>query len=64
MQNLPFQKEISEPRAVFSKFGMHVKLVRNTREGMQLRRNFGVAQELQEVDAALRRDIHVRQAVI
>ena len=36
MQNLPIKKEISECRAGLREFGMHVKFVRNTREGMQL----------------------------
>src|SRR5579863_3962865 len=48
MQNLPLQKEIRERRALLGKFGMHVKLVRNTCEGVQLGGNLGVAEYLQQ----------------
>ena len=63
MQNLPLQKEIGEYRTGLGKFGMLVKFVRNTRECVQLGRNFGAAKHLQQMLAVLRRDGHIRQTV-
>jgi hypothetical protein len=61
MQNLAVKEEISECRTSLGEFRMLVKFVRNTRECVQLGRNFGSAKHLQQMLAVLRRDGHIRQ---